>query len=177
MPFSPLFTASQVLGAPSNIVLTDVSTGSDAAIASRVVYLRETNGDYLVPSGTATTYIVWPYADSTITMNVLSKDMALIITVNWLDVNGAVLYTATSTALGFTLYNETFDYYTTQMLSANPLLINDTNFWGNKKTIRTYIDAGDNALRYANDQYAGQFCFDEATKLRLSSQYYFNANS
>jgi hypothetical protein len=49
----------------------------------------------------------------------------------------------------FTLYNETFDYGLTTMLSANPLLINDNSFWGNKVKLREAIDSGNQALEIA----------------------------
>ncbi len=78
------FSQSQPVGAPSIITLTDTSTGSDSSITERRVYLRKSDGLFLVPPGTETDYIVWDYADATIDIDVLSKDRALLITVEWI---------------------------------------------------------------------------------------------
>ena len=92
---TPNFTASQSSGLPSNILLTDTSTGSDSSIVARRVYLLQADGTYLVPTGTTTQYILWAYADSTISIDVLSQDTALSITVNWVDTNGDTVETKT----------------------------------------------------------------------------------
>ena len=175
MALTPNFTATQIAGSPSEIVLTDTSTGSDGAITSRRVYVQQSNGEFLVQSGTSTEYEVWDYADSSITLDLLTKDVAVRITVQWLDVSNVVLYDKTINT-AFTLYNETFDYGLTQLLAANPLLINDNSFWQNKAALRTDIDSGNNALELADDLVAAQSCYDKATELRLNSQYYYNGN-
>lgn len=176
MAFAEDFTATQTLGLPSKILFTDTSTGSDGSIASRAIYLQKADGTFLVPAGTSTDYIVWAYADSTITVDVLDKDYALNITVEWRDSSGTVLYSK-NLLQGETLYNETFDYSLSQLMVANPYLINDNNFFQNKSDLRTYIDGGNNAILYASDQETAQRCYDEATDLRTGSQYYFNANA
>lgn len=83
MALVPSFTASPQVGNPSVIILTDTSTGSDSNVTVRHVYLRKSDGNFLVPTGTTTDYIVWPYTDQTITIDVLEKDRALWITVQW----------------------------------------------------------------------------------------------
>jgi hypothetical protein len=75
------------------------------------------------------------------------------------------------------LYNETFDYQLTQVLTGNPLVINDNNFFPNKSDLRVNIDGGNQAIFFATDLFSAQQCYDRATNLRLGSQYYFNANS
>lgn len=176
MAFDPNFTAQPILGVPSDLLFTDTSTGSDTDILSRVIYLAKIDGSYLVPEDTLTDYIEWDLDDPTLTVDVLNKDYALVVTVTWLGLDSEVLYSKVY-LLGFTAYNETFDYYLTQMLAANPSLINDNNFWDNKSTLRTYIDSGNQALVLASDQGNAQICYDEATKLRVGSQYYYNANA
>lgn len=176
MAFSPAFTATQVKGYPSQIVITDTSSGSDSNITSRRVYLKTKDNTFLVPSGTSTQYIVWSYANASITIDCLDKDYALYVTVEWLDVSNNILYDVIS-LLGFTLYNETFDYTTSQLMVANPNLINDNDYITNKGFLRTYIDAGNQALTFASDQYTAQICYDLGTTLRVNSQYYFNSNA
>lgn len=176
MPFLNSFTTSQTLGAPSAINFLDNSTGSDGAITGRRVYMQTASGSFLVETGNATDYELWALADISITLDVLSKDEALRIVVEWVNVSGAVLYSSTQ-ILGFTLYNTTFDYQTTQALSGNPMLINDNNFFVNKSALREYIDSGDQAISFAADIFAAQQCYDRATEIRNNSQYLFNINS
>lgn len=175
MPFVAAFSATQPVGEPSVITLTDTSTGSDVAITQRRVYLRQADGTFLVPSGTSTDYIVWPYADSTIDIDVLDVDYALQTIVEWLNVANAVLYDDTSLDI-FTSHNEDFDYGLTQQLTGNPLLINDNRFFLEKSNLRTFLDSATQALTRATDQYGAQRCLGYATELRIGSQYYFNIN-
>lgn len=178
MPLTPNFTAAQVLGEESEILFTDTSTGSDVDVVTRRIYLATSLNTFLVESGTATDYEVWSGfpGTTTITIDVLEEDAALTVTVEWLNVGGDVLYSK-SVLYGFTGYNEEFDYQLTQMMTANPMLINDNNFYENKSRLRTEIDSGNQAIELAEDIFAAQSCYDRATALRTSSQYYYNANS
>jgi hypothetical protein len=179
MPFTPGFSTSQTIGLPNKINFTDTSTGSDNAINSRRVVIRDAANSYIVETGTTTNYEVWEITSGldprSISFDVLKKDMALYITVQWLNSSNTILY-AKSYLTGFTLYNESFDYQMTQVLSGNPLLINDHNFFANKSQLRVSIDSGNQAVFLAADIYAGQQCYDRATNLRLNSPYFFNAN-
>ncbi len=176
MPIVPSFAVSQPVGTPEVITFTDDSTGSDGAITSRRVYLRKSDGTYLVPDGTTTSYVAWDYADVEISIECLEKDRALNITVQWLNVSDQILYTDNEDA-GLTSYNEDFDYDLTTTLAANPLLVNDNAFRNNKSDLRTYIDSGDKAITRYGDIVSAQICYDLATALRLSSQYYFNEST
>jgi hypothetical protein len=177
MPLSPNFNASQTVGLPSVINFLDTSTGSDSNITGRRVYFQTSSGSFLVESGTSTDYELWPLTSGTsISYTVLTKDYALLITVEWIDVNGDALYSSQQ-LIGFTLYNETFDYQLTQVLSGNPLRINDNQFFEQKSKLRDCIDSGNQALTLASDIVAAQQCYKIATDIRLSSQYIFNINS
>jgi hypothetical protein len=179
--FVPNFVAIQPFGTPNLIEITDTSTGSDTRISTRRIYIRKADGSYIVEDGNTNDYIDWAYPNTSITLDVLKKDVAVEITVQWVYINPFTYYPtiiySKVTIYGFTEYNEMFDYGLTQMLSANPLLINDNDFFPNKSNLRTSIDSGNQAITYAQDLYAAQQCYDRATNLRLSSQYYFNINS
>lgn len=176
MPFVPLFSVVQPIGFPSKLTVTDASSGSDSNIASRRIYLAKDDGDFLKPTGTTTQYIEFPLGSNSITINCLDKDYAARLTLEFLDNTNDVIY-STEGLEGFTLYNETFDYYLTQMMTANKTLITDNNFWDNKSTLRTYIDGGNQAITLGNDISNAQTCYDAATELRLASQYFYNANA
>ena len=109
MALTPNFTASQTSGTPSVITLTDTSTGSDVTIASRRVYLLQSNGTFLVPAGNTTDYIEWDLVDTSISIDVLSQDTALSITVQWMSGIQTVV-TSKTISFAFTAYNETFYY-------------------------------------------------------------------
>ena len=172
------FTAESVSGSPSDILFTDTSTGSDVLVTSRRIYISDTNGDFIVESGTSTEYEVWAIPLATpITLDLFTSDKAVKIVVEWLDVTNVVLYDYTIDAIGFTEFNEEFLYGQTQLMTANPLLINDNNFWNNYTKVRTLIDAGIKAILFASDLYNAQLCYDSATDIQDESQYYFNGNS
>jgi hypothetical protein len=182
MSFVPDFVAIQPFGTPNLIEFTDLSTGSDSNIVTRRIYIRKADGSYIVEEGNTENYTEWDYPNMAITLDVLTKDTACEVTVEWLDnypsptVDPLVLYNKVI-MYGFTEYSEMFDYGLTQMLTANPLLINDNDYFPHKSDLRTSIDSGNQAIIYAQDLFAAQQCYDRATNLRLSSQYYFNINS
>jgi hypothetical protein len=165
MPLTPNFSTSQQAGLPSNVIITDTSTGSDLAIVSRRVFLVNYAGEYVVADGTTTNYTVWPLAQSSISIDCLSADAALSVTVNWVDAGGVTLYTKTSLA-GFTLFNETFYYSLTQGQAAisNPsYILQDNTYFQNKSRLRVLIDSGNQAVTLGYDITTAQECYDLAT--------------
>lgn len=194
------FSTSQTLGFPESINFVDTSTGSDSNVNSRRVYLRTAASTYLVAEGTTTVnmdensllygaaFTEWAIDTpntldpiTTTLSSVLDKDYALQVIVEWVSVEDNIEYAvaqySVTKLIGYTFYNETFDYQLTQILSGNPLVINDNNFFPNKSKLRTCIDSGNQAIDYGVDIFSAQECYDQATNLRLGSVYYFNANS
>ena len=175
MPLTPNFSTSQAVGEPSVITVTDTSTGSDAAIASRRVYLVDYEGNYVVASGTTTAYTPWPLAQTSIDIDCLTEDMALSVVVTWNDAGGVQLYTKT-VLTGFTLYNETFYYSLTQGQAAvsNPsYILQDNGYFDNKSRLRTLIDSGDQAIALGGDITSAQECYDLATFMVTNQNNYF----
>lgn len=175
MPLVPNFTTSQQAGLPSNVIITDASTGSDVAIVSRRVFLVNYAGEYLVADGTTTNYTVWPLAQSSISIDCLSADTALQVTVNYVDAGGVTLYTKTSLA-GFTLYNETFYYSLTQgqaAISQPSYILQDTTYFSNKSKLRVLIDSGNQAVTLGYDITTAQICYDLATDMVSNQNYLF----
>lgn len=171
MALTPNFSASQPSGEPSVVTLTDTSTGSDVSITERRVYLQNSDGDYVVPSGVSTDYVVWPLADTSIDIDCLSQDSALSITVNWVDSGGATVETKTILC-GFTEYNEEFYYQLTQGQVGSNIQF-DTTYYQNKLQLRVLIDSGNQAISLGDDIYSAQECYDQATNLRLNGNYYY----
>jgi hypothetical protein len=175
MPLTPNFSTSQQAGLPSDVIITDTSTGSDGAIVSRRVFLTNYAGEYVVADGTTTNYTVWPLAQSSISIDCLTQDTALTVTVNWVDAGGVTLYTKTSLA-GFTLYNMTFYYSLTQGQAAvgNPsYILQDNNYFQNKSKLKTLIESGNNAVTLGYDITSAQECYDLATFMVTNQNLYF----
>lgn len=181
MPITALFSAAQSYATPSSITFTNLSTGTDVSAVSLRISLLTAQGTYLVPSGNSSTqYITWPILSSTLTVDVLGgtegKDYALYCLMEYLNVSGGVV-ASKAQVLGFTTYNENFDFTLSQMLSGNSPLMNDNGFFGKKSLLRTYIDSGNKAVEIASDYLTAQICYDEATSIRKAAQYLFNINS
>jgi len=172
MPISPNFTASQNSGTPNIITLTDTSTGSDVTIAKRRVYLLQSNGTYLVPTGTTTDYIDWALADISISLNVLTQDSALSITVQWLT-SSNVLVANKTTSYAFTAYNETFYYGLTESQVANSNLTASTNWYQTKMILRVELDSAYQAISFASDIFSAQSALNRATFISTNSSYFF----
>jgi hypothetical protein len=172
MPLTPSFTASQNSGLPSTIVLTDTSTGSDVTITKRRVFLLQSNGEYLVPTGTTTNYIDWSLADISISLNVLSQDTALSITVQWLTSSNVVVVNKT-TSFAFTAYNETFYYGLTEDQVANASLTSSNDWYQNKMILRVELDSATQAISFASDIFSAQAALNRATYISTNSNYFF----
>lgn len=172
MPLVPSFTTSQVNGFPNAITITDTSTGSDASIVTRVIIFTDKSGNNLTPIGTTLPYTGWVIGTNTITVNVLQKDMALTITISYLDINGVVVTSKSNIAL-FTLFSKTFLYSLTQYQSSNPAVTKDTVYYNNKAKLYSFVLGAENAILIANDIAGAQLSLDEATFLISNPKNFF----
>jgi len=131
MAFAGAYTAvQQAPNSNQNVVFTDTSTGSDVNLTGRQIRPYDAAGNLVLPAGNTTGFIDWPLPLATpLTVNLLPKDLALVITVNWISSApiGGSTYVAT-TLFGFTGYSDAFIYQLIENLSANPALRNDANW-------------------------------------------------
>lgn len=164
MSFAASFSVSQSINSINILTLADTSTGSDTNIASRQIYLQTGNGTYLVPTGVTTNFIPWLLANTSINLNVLSQDYAITILVQWLDINGNVLYNSSNVYL-FTAYSEQFMYGLTQLLALTPSIPQDNDYYANKMQLRVLIDSAVNSIAIASDSLAAQTCLNQAAYL------------
>ena len=147
MSYIASFTATQYVSVPNLIVFNDTSTGTDAAIKSRRVYMQQSNGAYLVESGvTPPDYEVWSLAvGNTISYNVLNKDYALNITVQWLGITDNILYSST-VSYGFSTYAKIYNTKLSKAQVSSPSLLDGDNWLSTKFALNTYIKAADDAI-------------------------------
>ncbi len=173
MSFTPAFNVSQSVD-PTSFTINDVSTGSDGAITQRRIYLTTASNTTLVPTGTTTQYINFPLIDgaSIALVGILPVDYALSITLQWLNVSNAVLYTLTQDYC-FTANDEAFYFSLTTLQTSNPGVINNSNYFQNKSLLRLYIDSANQSIAEGNDVYKSQFCLDQAQVMINNSSFYF----
>jgi len=151
MAFVANFTATQYISVPNLIVFDDTSTGTDAAITTRKVYLQKSDGTYLVTSGTTTDYMLWPKSSgNTISYDVLDKDYALTITVEWVSATSTigdyvVLYSKTVDYC-FSTYSKIYDVKLSKAQVSSPSLLDGDNWLSTKFALTTYIRAADDAI-------------------------------
>jgi len=167
MAFSPSFTIGiSTDGDASAIILTDTSTGSDGAIASRQILLYQTDNTLL------TAAIPWASATNPITINPLTQDIALNITINWLDSSGATLYTS-SQIYAFTFYAELFYATLTRNQSSQFKVTQDSNYYSNKSLLRVLIDSTNQAINVMQDIFSAETCISLYQQLINNQNYYF----
>lgn len=175
MPFSQNFSVLQTPANPAYILLDDTSTGSDSAILSRKITITDCNGDYIVPTGTSTTYIAWALANDPISLNVLTNDVAVNIRVDWMDGlngTGTVLYSLNNNYC-LSEFSKQFMYYLVQLQSLNYNIIQDNNYWGNMGILWTNIIGAINAVEIGNDIFASQTCLNRVQNMITHQSYYF----
>lgn len=172
MPLIPNFTVSQTPAAPTNIVVTDTSTGSDSAIVARRVYVVNSQNQFLVPAGVTTTYTPWQWPNPSVTLDILTEDQAVNIKVEWLGNFGIVLY---ETSYNFCLsqYNKQFFYYLVQVQSQTYNIIQDNRYWQNMATYWANIVGAIKAVELANDIFGSQACLNRATLMKDNQNKYF----
>jgi len=171
MALTPNFTASNSLQSPSIITLTDTSTGSDVDVVSRRVTISKPFGGYLVPSGTLTNYIVWAYANSSISINAITRDFSINVLVEWLNVDDDVLY---SKEYDFNIIplGELFNYKLIQSQVGQPNIISNITFYKNKSLLELELDSSQQAVIMGGDILAGQQCIERALSLKSNYNNY-----
>lgn len=175
MALSENFTSSQTLGAPNEITLTDTSTGTDAAVTARRITLTDFVGDTYVQDGTETSYEVWDDFPSTTTktLDVLTRDRALYIKVDWVNSSGTVLYTKTV----LTNCNKyALDFYVNTLIksqSSRRTLIDHANFYNNEIRLLCSLREAKDAVELIADIASAQGALDRAHKLINSPSNFF----
>lgn len=170
MPLTVSFSIGQDQYLPSTVVAVDTSTGSDSSVTQRRIFVQGANGNYYVPTGTTTNYTQWSYGSPTISLNILTDDIAAVVTVQWLDVGNNVLYESAQTYC-FPLFSKQFAYSLIQGLV--PPVTLDTNYSTNLANLWTAIDGAINAVEVGGDIFASQNCLNQAIYLKNNQNLFF----
>lgn len=175
MAFVQNFSASQTLGNPSVIDLEDTSTGTiDPLIVSREVIITNAANQFITAAGVSdtATSTAWALVDTQISIDCLPYDMAVYIRVNWLDAGGSALYTKI-TLYGFYSYTNDFLLQLTKNQTADPQILQDTNYWSDKSTLHTLLKDAINAVQIGADIYSAQNSLNAAQYLISNSANFF----
>jgi hypothetical protein len=160
----------------STLIFQDTSTGSDATLTERRIYLQKYDQSYLVPTGTLTDYIVWDIDDATITLtDILDKDYALDITVIWVAPipDPAGTYEAEQLT-EFDAYAWVFAGALLAQKSARyPNIVNDTSFNLSEANFLTAIRQAEKAVTRLQNIGLAQAALDITYYMRINTRYYF----
>jgi hypothetical protein len=177
MAFTGLFAVSQTSDITSLVITDNSSYSSEAqgSFSGRRVYLYRVDTQTLVPDGTVTTYVDFPFSfGASITISgVLLRDYSLSINVVWLSnapQSGSV-YTAIEVTT-FLNYTKQFLYEKVQDMAAQPNIVNNTNFYNSLRIVQSEVENAEISTVYG-DQFNAQSSIDRAYQLINNESFYF----
>lgn len=162
---TPQISATQSIAYNNLITLNDTSIGSDGTLTSRKIYIRLADGTYLA-NGT-----VWPYADASVVLNILTQSTAPEITIEWLA-GSTVVYTYTNT-FDFNLYDYVFALGLLSDQTGEPGVIQDTNYYNNFMKFIVNLVNSENAILYGGDIFSAQGALNVNQNMILNESKYF----
>ncbi len=168
MSFSAAFTVSNNNVTPNSFSIVDTSTGADAAIANRLIYISLSDGSLFTGAP-----IQFPLsAGASISPNILTSDLAFSMQIQWVNAGGVMLYQASQTGV-FTGFLEWFYYNLTQQIAAQSNILNDTNWFANYSKLRTLIDSANQAINIAGSIFNAQDMILLAQQMVNNQNLYF----
>jgi hypothetical protein len=175
--FTGQFTITQTSDITSFIVndTSSYSSEGQGTFSGRRIYLYKVDGTTLVPEGTTTLYIDFPFSDgnSKTIIGVLNTDYSLLVNAVWLSNNPqpGSTYTAQSVET-FLNYLKQFRGGQISNLSDDPNILNDINWYTDLFKLQTEIN---NATDAGADgqQYSAQAAINRALYLKNNSQFFF----
>lgn len=165
------FTVSQSAISPESITVVDTSTSVTGTITQRRIYVSNQNGEYLTGNGSVD-YDAWALADASITLNILTEDIAATIKVEWLNVSNAVVESLTQIYC-LAEFNKQFFYYLVQQQAITPSILQDANYASNMANYWTFITGAIQAIEIGADVAASQNCLNQATNMMNNQSLYF----
>jgi len=177
--FTGLFTIAAASGFDV-FSLTDASDFSNepkATFSGRRVTIYTTSLSTLVPAGTTTTYIDFPFAGGdTITINAMLRDYSVNVVVDWITISPqpGSTYQA-SLIISLLSYNTNGEYGVIQALTARPLISSNVNYWMNLGLVQTENENSMQATYY-QQQVSAQRAINHAKALLDNQLTYFECH-
>ena len=174
MAITAAVSVEQSALSPGLVTLVDESTGVDATIVKRRVFITNSAGEYIVESGTSTNYEEWNDfpSDTEITLDILTEDTAIHLLVQYLT-SGNVVVTTFEDDFPLSEFNKQFFYELWQQQSLRPSILQDTNYAANLANLWVAIIGGIQCVEIASDLAASQNAMNIATNYRLNESLYF----
>jgi len=165
--FTGADTLASAAGNPNTFSITDTSDYTDEpqnTFSTRRVSLITTADTYLVPAGTVTDYINWPFSagNTIIISDVMIRDYALNVVVDWISLDPQVGSSyQTQLIYGFASYNANGEYSVVQAITAKPSIVQDWNYWLNLGRVQTEESNSVQAVYY-QQQVSAQWAMNRA---------------
>lgn len=155
---------------PSAIVITDTSTGTDAAVTGRKINLYDIQNNLYGAS--PYNFPIVSLSGDIITLNPLLKDKALNIIVFWTNNTGAALYQSAK-IFSFNGYaNQQLISLTRTQISMLPNTP-DLNFYNGKSNLFTEVDTSQLAINNMSDIANAEAAIDRYTVWLQNPQKFF----
>jgi hypothetical protein len=167
MAYNAAFSISESSN-PSLVVINDTSTGSDPNITSKTLTLYNADGSVYTTAD-------WPVGDSSITLDILPRDVSLNISLSVASSDpepDPSTYTY-SQIHAFVRYEKNYGYYLTQLQTANPSISQDQNFYNGKLRLLCEILSAEDAISIGEDAFAAQMCIERGNYLITNPLNYF----
>jgi len=175
--FTGQFSITQTSDITSFIVndTSSYSSENQGTFSGRRIYVYLVDGNTLVPTGTITSYIDFPFsAGTSITINgVLNTDYSLLVNVVWLSNNpqpGSV-YSAQSVET-FLNYLYTFLSGQISTLSDNPNILRDANWYNSMLQLIVDISCAEQSTN-DGQQFSAQAAINRGLYLKNNSSFFF----
>ena len=164
----PSFTVSNNDVTTSSFSVVDTSTGADAAIANRLIYISLSDGSLFTGAP-----IQFPLsAGNSISPNILTSDFSFSMQIQWVDANGVVVEQISQIGV-FTGFLEWFFYGLTQQIAAQSNIQNDSVFYDNWSKLRVLIDSASQAISIGGSIFNAQNMILMAQQLSTNPNLYF----
>lgn len=173
MALVPNFSSSESLSVPENITFTDSSSGVDGTITVRHIIIRLANGNYLTTAGESTTsaYETWDYADSSITLALLSQSTSANVTVEWYA--GSTLTYTKTILTEWNLYDYLFLYNLLSAQTSSPAVNTNSGYWPNSWIMCTNLFQSEIAVEDMDDLYSSQAALNRNQNFINNENLYF----
>lgn len=171
MALTPSFSVSQSGTSPGTVTLEDTSSGSDAAISVRRVYVSDSSGTYLTGNSTVD-YDTWLLINTSISLDILTQDTACEIRVDWCNSGGTVLYTETNSYC-LAQYAKNFLYSIVQSQAQTPGVVQDTSYFSNLAQMWANLRGAINAVEVASDLSASQASLNRCINYENNESFFF----
>ncbi len=167
MPYNAAFSISESSN-PSVVVINDTHTGSDPNLTGRTLTFYNADGSVYTTAN-------WPIGNSSITLSILPKDVALSISlsVNSSDPEPDPSTYTYSLIYAFLQHSKQYLYYLTQLQTENPSITQDPNYYNNKTRLFCEVMSAENAISIGEDVFAADQCIERANYLVANPLNYF----